>query len=329
MVGAVIVRGGEVVGEGWHRKVGAPHAEAEALAAAGDRAAGSEVFVTLEPCVHHGRTPPCTDALIGAGVARVVVGMQDPDPKVSGKGMAALREAGIEVALAEGDPCRELYAEYVVHRTSGRPHVTLKAAASLDGKVAAADGSSRWVTSEEARVEAHRLRSRCDAICVGVGTILADDPMLTTRHVKGADPMRVVFDTEGRMPIDARVLQPGSRTVVFAAKPVPGLAAAGAEVVVVDRDASGVSVEKALEWLGREGIVSILVEGGPTLAGSFIERDLVDRFVFFVAPKLLGGPRSAVAGWEAPSVDKAYDMDITGVKRVGPDLMVTAEPRRG
>ncbi|MBW3590992.1 MAG: bifunctional diaminohydroxyphosphoribosylaminopyrimidine deaminase/5-amino-6-(5-phosphoribosylamino)uracil reductase RibD, partial [Actinobacteria bacterium] len=221
MVGAVIVKHDDVVGTGWHRKVGADHAEAVALAQAGSRAKGATMYVTLEPCAHHGRTAPCVDAIIEAGISRVVAAIEDPDPLVSGAGAAALRAAGVEVefGLLSNDASK-LNEEYLVHRREGRPYVTLKMATSFDGKAAAADGSSQWLTCEEARRDAHRLRAQSDAICAGIGTVLADDPRLTARGVQVVAPrLRVVVDSTGRTPIESRVLSDDAPTLVATTLP--------------------------------------------------------------------------------------------------------------
>lgn len=326
MVGAVLVADGVVIAEGWHHQVGEPHAEPLALQLAGNRAKRATLYVNLEPCVHYGRTPPCTDAVIQAGLARVVIGAADPDPRVAGKGIEALRKAGIEVNIgAAAGLCEELNSGYIVHRTAGRPEVILKSAISLDGKVAAADGSSRWVTSERARAEGHRLRTRCDAICVGIGTILADDPQLTTRSVKGPNPLRIVMDTNARTPLGANVLNEDAPTVIFTAKPAPHLQKAGAEVIQVAAAESGVSVREVLACLAQRGVLSVLLEGGPTLASSFLAEDLIDRFVFFIAPKLLGGPSGMLSSWHADSIGEARHLEIGSVRRMGSDLMVTAK----
>ncbi|MEX0791295.1 MAG: bifunctional diaminohydroxyphosphoribosylaminopyrimidine deaminase/5-amino-6-(5-phosphoribosylamino)uracil reductase RibD, partial [Actinomycetota bacterium] len=276
MVGCVLVKDGAVVGSGWHHRAGEPHAEVLALRAAGDAARDATAYVTLEPCAHHGRTPPCTRALIAAGIGRVVASMEDPDPRTAGKGMAALRDAGIEAesGLLESQ-ARRLNEQYILHRITGRPFVTYKAGMSLDGRTAAADGTSQWITSAEARQDAHRLRALSDAICAGVGTVLADDPKLTVRGVPGSKPpLRVVVDSAARAPIAAQVFSSEAPTVVFTAAgdaetAVAVLKDAGVEVVCVPGEQRTVDLKQMLRILGDRGVVSLLLEGGATLAGAF------------------------------------------------------------
>jgi diaminohydroxyphosphoribosylaminopyrimidine deaminase/5-amino-6-(5-phosphoribosylamino)uracil reductase len=278
---------------------GGPHAERVALAAAGPAARGSTVYVTLEPCDHHGRTPPCTDALVAAGVRRVVVAVVDPDPQVAGTGIARLRAAGVEVAVGVGaEAVSAQLAPYLHHRRTGRPFVVLKLAGTLDGRTAAADGSSQWITSVDARTAAHRLRAESDAICVGAGTVRADDPSLTTRLVDGPSPRRVVL---GRAPEGAAV-----RPCTEWTGPLPAL----------------------LDTLGRDGVLQLLVEGGARTAASFHRAGLVDRYVLYLAPALLGGDDGAplFAGAGAPTIADAWRGRITSVRTVGPDLEVVLEP---
>ena len=279
--------------EGATQPPGGPHAEVVALQAAGEAARGATMIVTLEPCAHHGRTPPCIDAIIDAGIARVVVGIEDPDPNVSGKGVARLREAGIdvEVGVCAGEVRGQL-APYLKHRSTGRPWLVLKLAASVDGRTAAPDGSSRWITGEEARTDAHRLRAESDAVIVGAGTVRADDPSLTVRHVAGRDPLRVVL---GRAPADAKV-QPA---------------------VELEGD-----LDEVLDELGRRGVLQAVVEGGPTVAGAFHRAGLVDRYVFYLAPALFGGEDGLplFTGPGAQTMDDVWRGRITHVERLGEDL---------
>ncbi|MEX2587039.1 MAG: bifunctional diaminohydroxyphosphoribosylaminopyrimidine deaminase/5-amino-6-(5-phosphoribosylamino)uracil reductase RibD [Actinomycetota bacterium] len=334
MVGAVIVRHDDVVGTGWHRKAGAGHAEAVALAQAGSRAKGSTMYVTLEPCAHHGRTPPCVDAIIDAGVSRVVAAIEDPDPLVSGAGAAALREAGVEVEFGLlSKAATTLNEEYLVHRREGRPFVTLKMATSFDGRVAAADGSSQWITCEESRRDAHRLRAQSDAICAGIGTVLADDPRLTVREVQVAAPrLRVVVDSTARTPIDSRILSEDAPTLIATALPpdderVSVLKKAGAEVLSMAGPDRRVSILHLLHALAGRSVISLLLEGGPRLAGCFAAQGMIDRYVFYMAPKLLGErARGSVEGWTAESIDESRDLRITEFKRLGSDLKVIAYP---
>lgn len=299
-VGAVIHPGDF---EGATGAPGSAHAEAAALAAAGDAARGATLYTTLEPCSAFPgkRTPSCADALVAAGVARVVVGMQDPDERVAGRGIAQLRAAGIEVTVGVAeDEVREQLAPYVTHRTTGRPFVLLKLAASLDGRTAAPDGSSRWITGAEARADAHRLRAESDAVLVGAGTVRADDPELTVRHLDGPDPRRVVL---GRAPAGARV-HPCDEVE----GPLPD---------VLDR-------------LGAEGVVQVLVEGGATVAGAFHRAGLVDRYVVYLAPVLFGGDdgRGLFAGDGAPTIDDVWRGRIIETTPLGDDLRVVLAPAR-
>ncbi|MEA2932045.1 MAG: diaminohydroxyphosphoribosylaminopyrimidine deaminase [Actinomycetota bacterium] len=299
-VGCVIVPAdGGASFEGATRPPGGPHAEIVALDAAGERAAGATLYTTLEPCSHRGRTPPCTDAILAAGVARVVVAVEDPDPHVRGVGVAALRAAGLTVDIGVRSPeVRAQLAPYLKHRTTGRPYVVLKLAATLDGRTAAADGSSRWITGEEARADAHRLRAESDAVIVGAGTVKADDPSLTVRHlVGGRDPLRVVL---GHAPPDAKVQ--------------PALELEG-------------DLGHVLDELGRRHVLQALVEGGATVAGAFHRAGLVDRYVIYLAPALAGGDdgRPLLAGPGAATIDDVWRGRIVSVTRLGDDLRVDLE----
>ncbi len=303
-VGAVVLDpAGNAVGEGRHEGPGQPHAEVVALQAAGDRARGGTAVVTLEPCGHHGRTPPCTDALLAAGIARVVYADADPVHP----GAAALHDAGVDVEQLDPLPLNEpwRYAE-----THDRPYVTWKFAASLDGRQAAADGSSRWITGEAARADVHRLRAECDAILVGVGTVLADDPHLTVRTPEGEpahQPLRVVADTHGRTPSRARVRDSAAPTLV----------ATGADFATGPD--GRLDLAALLKYLrGERDVVHVLVEGGPTLAGSLAAQRLVDRVVGYVAPCVLGG---------APTIDDAWRLELDGVRTIGGDVRLTLRSR--
>jgi diaminohydroxyphosphoribosylaminopyrimidine deaminase/5-amino-6-(5-phosphoribosylamino)uracil reductase len=294
-VGCVVEAPDGRVFEGATAPPGGPHAEAAALALAGEAARGATVWVTLEPCSHHGRTPPCAAALVAAGVRRVVVALQDPDPQVAGQGLECLRSAGIEVDVGLRDEqARDLLAPYLKHRTTGRPWVVLKLAASLDGRTAGPDGSSQWITGEAARADAHRLRAESDAVLVGAGTVRADDPSLTVRHVDGPDPLRVVL---GTAPAGAKI------------HPCVELTGELGEV---------------LDELGRRGVLQVLVEGGPTVAGDFHRAGLVDRYVIYLAPVLFGGDdgRGLFSGAGAPSIDDVWRGRILSVEQMGDDVRV-------
>ncbi|GAB6876478.1 bifunctional diaminohydroxyphosphoribosylaminopyrimidine deaminase/5-amino-6-(5-phosphoribosylamino)uracil reductase RibD [Thermaerobacter litoralis] len=304
MVGAVVVQDGQIVGEGYHRRAGEPHAEVEALQRAGPRAQGATLYVTLEPCCHHGRTPPCTQAILAAGVRRVVAAMEDPDPRVAGRGLRALAGAGLQVAWGlEEDRARRLNEAYLVHRLLGRPMVTLKYAMTLDGRIATARGDSRWITGPRARRWVHRLRDRVDAILVGVGTVLADDPALTVRlHPGGRDPLRIVLDSQARTPPAARVVQvarQSSAPTWVAVTPwaprerVARLERAGVRVLRLPAGPDGrVSLPHLLDELARSGVLHLLVEGGATVHAAFFTARLADRVIAWVAPKLIGGERA-------------------------------------
>lgn len=300
VVGSVVVREGEVVGEGWHRRAGEPHGEAVALERAGERARGGTLYVTLEPCVHHGRTPPCVDAVLASGVTRVVFGTRDPDPRVDGRGAARLRQAGLEVT--EGVAADEVRAQnrpFFKHVRSGLPWVLLKLGLSLDGRVAAPE--RRYLTGAAAQRYVHRLRDEYDAVMVGVGTVLADDPLLTVREVRGRDPLRVVIDTEARTPPRARVIGGDGRAVVLVGdgadrSSVAALREAGAKVAELPRSGGGIDLGAAARWLDARDVLSVLLEGGPTLAAAMLGAALVDQVLFIYAPLLVGdGPPTALA----------------------------------
>jgi diaminohydroxyphosphoribosylaminopyrimidine deaminase / 5-amino-6-(5-phosphoribosylamino)uracil reductase len=297
MVGAILVQGDRILGQGYHRRAGDPHAEVEALASAGSGARGSTLYVSLEPCVHHGRTPPCVDALIDAGVREVIACMIDPDPRVNGRGFERLRAAGIRV---EHGLLREraisLNEKFIKSVTTGRPFVTLKAAMTLDGKIASAGGESKWITSEESRQEAQRLRYGHDAILVGVGTILADDPLLTARWGRGKPLVRAILDSHLRTPSAARALsnQDGGSTLLYTLPTAPEgarrLLEKRASVTVIPTASPGprVDLQEVLQDLGRRRIMSVLIEGGGEVLGSALESGLADGIALFVAPRILG-----------------------------------------
>lgn len=334
-VGAVVVRDGRVVGKGYHRVAGAPHAEVEALRQAGPRARGATLYVTLEPCNHHGRTPPCTEAVLAAGIRRVVLGVLDPNPHVSGGGARRLAEAGVEVvAGVEADACAELIEGFAKRSTTGLPFVTLKLAASADGRIATADGESRWITSEQSRRLVHRLRDYNDAVVVGAGTVATDDPRLTCRLRGGRDPLRVIIDGALRVPPNAQVVQPemASGTVVFTARRnarrARELRRRGVRVVELPAQGGRLSLARVLEMLAAEGISSVLCEGGATLAAGLLREGLVDRALFFYAPKLLGGDGVPMIGaLGVRRMVEALPLGRLRLRRVGPDWMVRAELR--
>jgi len=336
MVGAVLVRDGRVVGEGFHRAAGLAHAEAMALDAAGELAAGATCYVTLEPCAHHGRTPPCADALVAAGVARVVAAVADPDPRVGGAGLARLQAAGVAVSVGTGaEAAAEQNAAYLTHRRLGRPRVTLKAAASLDGKVAAPDGTSRWITGPAARADAHRLRAEADAVCVGAGTALADDPRLTVRLPgwTGRQPLRVLVDAAGRVGATGHLFDGEAETLVATTPAAPASAvdawkAAGAEVLICEPAGRAVDLDDLVRALGERGVLELLVEGGPRLQASLWAAGLADRLVWYLAPLAIGGKGApGLLGSGAATLVDARRLRLASVDRLGDDLRVVAFPR--
>ena len=309
-VGAVVVNDGELVASGYHERAGTDHAEIVALRAAGDKARGASLYVTLEPCNHHGRTPPCTDAIIGSKVARVVIGCRDPNPHVEGDGATRLRAAGIEVVVGvREEKAHAGIAPWAKHITVGLPYVSLKLALSLDGRIATRTGESKWVTGPDARAKVHLLRSRSDGIAVGIGTALADDPRLTVRDTPGESPLRIVFDTKLRLPLASRLVQTARAvpTLVLCGVDAPVVAEeelvqAGVECLRCAVSAEGrLDVLAALRSLAQRGIVSLMVEGGAELAGSLLAGRYADELHVFVAPILLGPRgRAGAVDWAGP-----------------------------
>ena len=340
-VGCVIVKNGRVVGRGWTQPGGRPHAETEALARAGEAARGATAYVTLEPCCHWGRTPPCADALIAAGLRRVVVALEDPDPRVAGGGLARLRAAGIGVEVGLGaSEAAEINAGFVNRVRLGRPLVTLKLATSLDGRIATASGESRWITGPEARERAHLLRATHDAILVGTDTVLADNPQLTCRlpGLAGHSPVRVIIDRQLRVPLDAHLVaearQVQSWVVTLASADQArrkALSDAGVIVIPAEPDEGGrIDLGTALGLLGERGLTRLLVEGGGRLAASLLRGGLVDRLVWLHAPLLLGGdgiPAVAELGLDALADAPRFDR-LTN-ETVGEDMLTTFRARRG
>jgi diaminohydroxyphosphoribosylaminopyrimidine deaminase/5-amino-6-(5-phosphoribosylamino)uracil reductase len=329
-VGAVVVRGDEIVGEGFHERAGEAHAEVNALRAAGARAEGATVYVTLEPCAHHGRTPPCVEALLAAKAKRVVVAMGDPNPKVSGRGFAALRAAGVEVGagLLE-DEARELNVGFVSRMTRGRPWVRLKVATTLDARTALANGESQWITGEAARADGHRWRARACAILTGIGTVRDDDPRLTVRDVETPrQPLRVLVDSRLEVPLTARLLD-GGNLLVAAAIEDPSKAAAlrdrGAEVVVLPNASGKVEPEDLVRELGRRALNEVHVEAGFKLNGSLVAAGVVDELLAYIGPKILG--ENARGMFNLPGVERLADarrLRLTDVTRIGEDVRLRA-----
>lgn len=330
VVGCVILdAAGEIAGEGWHQRAGGPHAEVHALFAAGRRAHGGTALVTLEPCNHTGRTGPCAQALIEAGISRVVYAVADPNHAASG-GAATLREAGVDVAgglLA--DEAEAVNVAWLTSMRLARPYVRWKYAATLDGRIAAADGSSRWITSAEARADVHRLRAESDAVVVGSGTLVADDPHLAVRGRDGVtQPLRVVVDTRARITASAPVLDDAAPTLVVVGKDADTSHLAGVDVARLPyaEQGRGVDIPALLAELFARGVRSVLLEGGPTLAGAFVAAGAVDNVTAYLAPALLGAGPAALADAGITTIARALRLDVTDVALVGPDVRVTAVP---
>jgi diaminohydroxyphosphoribosylaminopyrimidine deaminase/5-amino-6-(5-phosphoribosylamino)uracil reductase len=335
-VGAVVVRDGKAISQGFHRGPGTAHAEIEAIRAAGEATRGATLYLTLEPCTHQGRTPPCAPEVVAAGFTRVVVGTTDPNPVVDGRGVAALRQAGVDVVAgvmhAEAERLIQSFSKFVSTR---RPFVTAKIAVSLDGRAAAADGSSQWITGPTARRDAHRMRASADAVLVGVGTVLHDNPQLTVRlrGYRGRQPLRVVLDSSCRTPLDAAILGDEAPTLIVTTdKATPEveetLRSRDVEVLRLPARDGRVDLAAVLETLGRRGVTDLLIEGGPTVLGDVVDRSLADRYVFYVAPKLLGsGGPGAVSALVAPTISDARELRVESVRHIGADLRIEAYPR--
>ena len=334
MVGCLLVKDDEIVGEGWHARAGEAHAEVNAISDAGDKARGATAYVTLEPCSHHGKTPPCCDALIAAGIRQVVIAHEDPNPKVDGNGIERLRTAGLTVRSGfMSQEARQLIAGFLSRIERGRPRVQLKIACSLDGRIAMANGQSQWITGVEARSDVQRLRARAGAVMTGVGTVLADDPSLTVREEKlnpyNRQPLRVVLDSDLRMSAEAKMLSLPGETVIFCSSDVSAqaLISAGAEVVTVSGSDGLLDLSLVLQALADREVNDLLVEAGPTIAGQLVEQDLVDEFVIYQAPHILGSETMGM--FSTPSWKELADrqaLTITDVVQVGNDTRITAIP---
>ncbi len=334
MVGAVVVKGGQVVGKGYHRKAGSPHAEIHALEDAGEQANSATLYVTLEPCNHQGRTPPCTGVIVSSGVSRVVIGCSDPNPQVAGGGAEYLRGKGIrvDVGILE-ERCLRLNEPFIKYVTTGLPLVIAKMAASLDGKIATHLGDSHWISNERSRRFVHKMRHGVDAILVGVGTVVVDNPKLTTRLSgrKGSNPLRIVLDTHLRTPLDSLVVsETREAPTVIATGPKPykkrreALEGKGVEVLSLPLVRGRVSLPELLKHLGKRDITSLLVEGGAEVHGSFFYDNLVDKVYLFFAPKIIGGNRAVpmVGGMGIGSVAEALSLSNLRLRRLDDDIMV-------
>ena len=334
LVGAVIVREGEIVGAGYHQKAGEAHAELHALDQAKGLADGATMYVTLEPCCHWGRTPPCTEAVIQAKLADVFVAMEDPNPRVAGNGIRQLEEAGIrvEVGLCE-DESRQLNEVFIKHITTKHPFVILKSAISLDGKIATASGESQWITSEASRLKGHEVRAQVDAILVGIGTVLEDDPSLTVRlpERENEDPVRIVVDSRGNTPIGAKVFNPesGARTLIAVTEDAPAekieaFEAAGADVLIVAKKAGRVCLGALMRELGQRGITSVLIEGGGEINAAALQAGIVDKLMFFIAPKLIGGKDAPgpIGGVGIGRLVEALELRDVKMTQIGADFLI-------
>lgn len=332
LVGAVIVKDNRVVGCGWHRKAGTPHAEVHALNQAGELAQGADVYVTLEPCAHYGKTPPCAKALVEAKVKNVYGGLLDVNPKVAGKGFKILEDAGIHVEYGflqdELRKQNEVFFKWIEHK---KPFVVLKAAMTLDGKIATAIGQSKWITNETSRAYGYKLRDIYDGIMVGINTVIEDNPMLTARVDGGKNPIRIVVDSSLRIDINANVVQDKSAKTIVATTDkadkdrILKLQAQDVDVIVVDKDENDkVDIEKLLDILGQQNICSILVEGGATLSGSFVAKKLVDKVYFFIAPKIIGGKeaKTPVAGTGILNLQEALALKDIQIEKLEEDILI-------
>lgn len=332
LVGAVIVKDNRVVGCGWHRKAGTPHAEVHALNQAGELAQGADVYVTLEPCAHYGKTPPCAKALVEAKVKNVYGGLLDVNPKVAGKGFKILEDAGIHVEYGflqdELRKQNEVFFKWIEHK---KPFVVLKAAMTLDGKIATATGQSKWITNETSRAYGYKLRDIYDGIMVGINTVIEDNPMLTARVDGGKNPIRIVVDSSLKIDINANLVQDKSAKTIVATTDkadkdkILKLQAQDVDVIVVDKDKNDkVDIEKLLDILGQQNICSILVEGGATLSGSFVAKKLVDKVYFFIAPKIVGGKeaKTPVAGTGILNLQEALALKDIQIEKLEEDILI-------
>jgi diaminohydroxyphosphoribosylaminopyrimidine deaminase/5-amino-6-(5-phosphoribosylamino)uracil reductase len=345
MVGAVVAKKNTIISTGYHAKAGESHAEVLALEKAGKAAEGATLYLTLEPCCHYGKTPPCTKRIIRSGIKRVVIALKDPNPLVNGKGIEELKKAGIAVDVGllkeEAAVLNEVFLKYI---TAGRPFVALKAAITLDGKIATASGESRWITGESARKYGHKLRSLSDAVMVGIGTILKDNPLLTVRKgiEKGKNPIRIIVDSKGKIPLDSRVFnstekaRTNAKTIVALTELASperraAIRKSGGEILPVRNQNGQVDLEHLMKELGKKEITSVLLEGGSLLNASFLKRKLVDKIYLFIAPKIIGGNKaiSFIGGSGIESLEKAYRLTPARVRKLGEDILLELYPLRG
>jgi diaminohydroxyphosphoribosylaminopyrimidine deaminase/5-amino-6-(5-phosphoribosylamino)uracil reductase len=334
MVGSVVVHDGRIIGEGWHERYGGPHAEVNAISSVGEPELlpASTLYVNLEPCSHFGKTPPCCDLIIAKRIPKVVVGCVDPHEKVAGRGIARLREAGIEVMVGVlGQESERLNEAFMTSHRKGRPFVMLKIAQTLDGRIATSLGASKWITGEESRFEVHRLRSRYDAVLTSSSTAVADNAELTVRHCEGRQPLRVLLDRQLRVPVDSKIFGPGAMTLVFASAGAaePGLVAIlearGVDVAMVGAPHGMLDLGEVLAELHRRRVLSVMIEAGSRLAAAFVREQLVDKLCLFVAPRLFGGDGlPSFAPLDVLLPGQSVDLRFSGTSMTGQDLMVEA-----
>lgn len=335
MVGAVVVKDGEIVGKGYHQKAGTPHAEVYAINDAGEKAKDATIYVSLEPCSHYGRTPPCTQAIINAGLSRVVMAMTDPNPKVNGNGKEILESQGIEVTtgILENE-ARKLNEFFIKYITTRLPFVILKTATTLDGKIATHSGKSKWITSEESRKHVHQIRNEVDAILVGIGTVIKDDPSLTTRIPDGRDAIRIILDSHARIPLNARVLnlQSNAKTIVAVTPSAQedniNRIRQKAEVIIIPEKDGRVNIYELMKKLGEMQITSVMIEGGAEVNASALKAGIVDRVMFFIAPKIFGGKDapSPIGGDGIDDPSEAIKLKDIAIEQIGEDILVMGTP---
>jgi diaminohydroxyphosphoribosylaminopyrimidine deaminase / 5-amino-6-(5-phosphoribosylamino)uracil reductase len=338
VVGAILVKDGLIVGSGLHRKAGEPHAEVHAFRMAGEHAKGATLYVTLEPCSHYGKTPPCANLVKESEVSRVVVAMQDPNPQVAGRGIGLLRDAGIEVDVGILEEEAKLLNERFIHNMLTRtPFVISKVAMTLDGKIAAYNGHSKWITGEESRYNVHRLRNEVDAILVGSGTVLADDPMLTTRlKTGGKNPIRIILDSELKTPLEANITDTtDAKTWIVTnenvnSDKIKDFEQKGVEILTVPKTESGLDLAVLMNQLFEKGVTDLLVEGGSEINGSFLRAGLINKFLIYVAPKVLGGreSRTPFTGSNVETMDQALEVTFHSIENFGEDILITAYPKK-
>lgn len=340
IVGAVLVKDGVIVGTGLHRKAGEPHAEVHAFNMAGEHAKGATLYVTLEPCSHYGKTPPCANLVVQSEVSRVVVAMMDPNPAVAGRGIQMIKDAGIEVevGLLE-EKARKLNERFIHNMLTNRPYVISKFAMTLDGKIATHTGDSKWITSNEARLQVHELRNEVDAILVGIGTVLADDPSLTTRlpEGRGKNPVRIILDSGLRIPLEVNVLNTKEAPTIIVTKrnvdqqKIPILEEKGVSFIFVSENETGIDLNELLDELYKRGITDVLVEGGAEVNSSFLNAGLINKYYIYIAPKIIGGrnSKSPFTGEDKEKMGEAIELKYDTVQQIGEDLCIIAYPKKG